>query len=116
MAILTNDSEGVEISLGKGCNDNFDRTTWGSSGGDDEPITPLIMACRWSSLPIVSLLVKHPGIELDRRNTKGETALAWAVRNSKNLHMVKFLVEAGAKINLRDGEGFSHLHRAVKGG
>ena len=66
MAIIINDSEGVEISLGKGCNVNFDKTT----DGYDEPLTPLIMACCWSSLPIVSLLVKHPGIDIDRRNAE----------------------------------------------
>ena len=109
VAILINDSEGVEISLGKGGNVNFDKTT----DGYDEPLTPLIMACRWSSLPIVSLLVKHPGIDIDRRNAEGETALGWAVRKSENLDMVKLLVEAGAKIHLRDGKGFSHLHQAV---
>ena len=109
VAILINDSEGVEISLGKGGNVNFDKTT----DGYDEPLTPLIMACRWSSLHIVSLLVKHPGIDIDRRNAEGETALGWAVRKSENLDMVKLLVEAGAKIHLRDGKGFSHLHRAV---
>ena len=40
--------------------------------------------------------------------------MSWAVRNPNNLDMVKNLVESGANVHLRDGHGFSHLHRAVE--
>ena len=112
MAILRNDAAAVETSLGKGCDVNSDKTTdyW------DNPFPLLIMACGWSSLPVVSLLVEQPGIEIDRMNRDDETALAWAVRNPENVDMVKLLVEAGADISWRDGEENSLLHQAAKAG
>merc|ERR1719308_232254 len=61
------------------------------------------------------MLLDHPDIDIDKRPyDEGENALSWAVRNPKNLDMVKHLVEFGADIHLRDSKGFSHLHRAVE--
>ena len=112
LAILEKDTEAVKANLEKGCDVNFDKTLRGR-----DPMTPLIMACAFSSLPIVSMLLDHPDIDIDKRPyDEGENALSWAVRNPKNLDMVKHLVESGADIYLRDRLGFSHLHRAVEAG
>jgi len=108
-AILSKDIEAVKASIEKGCNINFEKTLHTS-----HHITPLIMACQFSTLPIVTLLVKHPHIDLDRRPYDlGENALSWAVRHPEGLDMVKLLVESGANVQLRDNNGCSSLHWAV---
>ena len=77
LAILDKDTEAVKANLEKGCDVNFDKTlNWG------DPMNPLIMACAFSSLPVVSILLDHPDIDIDRRLfDNGENALSWAVRN-----------------------------------
>ena len=107
--MLSKDIEAVKTSIEKGCNINFGKTLHTSNH-----ITPLIMACQFSTLYIVTSLVKHPDLDLDRRPYDlGENAVSWAVGHPEGLDMIKLLLESGANDQLRDNNGCSSLHWAV---
>ena len=66
---------------------------------DDGGFTPLMLASKWSSLPFVSFLIEQPGIEIDKKNKREETALTFATWKD-NLDMVQLLVDAGALLSI----------------
>ena len=79
VSILQDSIWEVMKSLKKGCDVNSSRT----EDMHDIGYTPLMLACEHSSLEIVKLLLKHPGIEIDEKTKcKPETALSRAVRRN----------------------------------
>jgi ankyrin repeat protein len=86
-------------------------------------VTPLMVAAGqewkvdWSvgteddSIETIRALVAA-GVEIDRRNNKGETALHGAADRSANA-VVQFLVEQGARLNLRDKSNRTALDVAL---
>ena len=71
-------------------------------------------ACSGSSPEIVSLLIKA-GANVDKHADKTETTplmVAALCGRAENIHL---LLEAGAKVNVRNKAGFTALHCAVRG-
>lgn len=66
--------------------------------------TALMYAAKNGSPAIVKLLIEK-GIKLDSVNDEGQNALMYAADSDKKIEAFKAMVEAGADINLRDGEG-----------
>ena len=64
-------------------------------------ITPLIAAVKARSLPLCKLLLEH-GADINLKNSVGETPLMYAVTPPGSAHpgMIRFLVEAGADIDV----------------
>ena len=62
--------------------------------------TPLMMAARTGSVPVIELLLER-GARIDaREKLRGTTALMWAVANS-NTDAVRLLIARGADVNAR---------------
>ena len=66
--------------------------------------TALMYAAKNGNPAIVRLLIEK-GIKLDRVNDEGQNALMYAADSDKKLQAFKAIAEAGADIDLRDGEG-----------
>ena len=49
------------------------------------------------------------------QETKGETALMKAIYSDYNVEVIKVLIEAGARINARNDDGWTPLHIADLG-
>jgi len=74
--------------------------------------TPLIVGAYHNQGPVVALLARLPGINLNLQDTiNGSTALMVAVREG-NLFIVQDLVDAGADLEIYDNEGYTALDRA----
>lgn len=74
--------------------------------------TPLQNAARRASEEITQLLLDQPGIEIDKTNQEGETALMIAASH-KLLEVCKLLVDHKANINLVSKDGTTALMNAV---
>lgn len=72
----------------------------------------LILAMREGSMQVFRTLMKDPGIDLERRNKVGDTALMIAALKG-NLPAVQALVEKGAEVNR---PGWTALHYAATSG
>ncbi|VUC30900.1 unnamed protein product [Clonostachys rosea] len=95
-------------------------TTWSYtptltlSGGPGP--TPLFIACRKGYLEIVSLLIRHPGINLKRSDDRSQTALWWAAWGGNPEVFRLLLKNCRESINTTDSEGWAPLHVAVNWG
>jgi len=85
-------------------------------GNDRCNFTPLMVACGEGHENIVRRLCEAPGIELNKRNVVGDTALYWAVAKNKP-RCVEVLRGAGdVDWNVRTEDGESPLTMAVEDG
>lgn len=66
-----------------------------------------------TSTEICQLLLDH-GAELDGIDNFGSTPVFKALYQN-NMKLLRYLAERGAKLELQDNEGFTLLHRAVRG-
>jgi len=73
--------------------------------------TPLIRACFLGNLPVVKLL-HSLGADINTSNDIGYTALHFATQE-RLTHIVKWLLDAGAKVDSVDNHGNTPLFRAV---
>jgi ankyrin repeat protein len=64
---------------------------------------------------VVAILLKQPGIKLDVRNSRGETALMHSARAGA-LDVSDMLISAGARVDLIDNKGMTAEHHAYKAG
>lgn len=72
----------------------------------------LITACAQSNERIVSLLLKKGGIDLDIKDSWGNTALMYACRNG-NINIIKALLNHGASIDRTRADGRTVLFTAA---
>lgn len=87
-------------------------------GRDANGATPLALACRDFSSPVVEWLLKN-GAKPNLADDKGETALMVAVRGSwasRIRHIVEALIAAGADVNLKNSAGETALKLARANG
>ena len=85
--------------------------------GDSQAFTPLIEAVLAGDVEIIKLLIRAPGIKLDRGDYRHITPLAYAVEQDR-WDLAELIVEAGADVNTRIGDfdGNTPLHRAAERG
>lgn len=75
--------------------------------GSTEPILhAAVCRERW---PVVELLLRHPDIDVNARDTIGRTALFHAVLASDSKSAVELLVQRGADVNARNDLGMTAL-------
>ncbi|KAL6608396.1 ankyrin [Neocallimastix sp. 'constans'] len=90
------ESGGAEVNLGD---------------GEEENLTPLMVACRYSTdFELVKLLIEA-GSHLNQQNRDddGFTPLMYAVRYNKNRNIIKLLIENGAEVNMLSHHRWSAL-------
>ena len=95
-ALLTHQAAGIDVNAGRG-----------RSQG-----TALHAAASAESVACLRLLLATPGIDLDARNKKGETALHVAAAAGAN-DALAMLLAAGASPHAKDRGGETPLHRAT---
>lgn len=65
--------------------------------------TPLHVACQYGHTKIVKIICNtRSEVEIDKFDKLGQTPLLTACFNSENIDIVKFLIDKGANINLKD--------------
>ena len=72
-------------------------------------------ATRRGDAATVQYLLETQGVDPDRVDALGRTALHYAAANGYG-EVVEALLGSGAQVNLVDADGFSPLHRAIQGG
>jgi ankyrin repeat protein len=85
-------------------------------GGRD---APLIWASGYGWIDVILLLIQR-GAEVNKRSTRGRTALMHAAWNSPDPEVIAILLRAGADANLKDREGktaldYAETNEKVKG-
>jgi ankyrin repeat protein len=101
-AVRTDDASGVAGLLERG----FDPNAHDESGQ-----SALSLAVREKSDRVVDVLLKHPQLDLNSRNSVGETALMLAALQGR-LELAQRLIEQGASISQ---DGWNPLHYAATG-
>ncbi len=76
--------------------------------------TALHMASRMGHYYVVNALLSTPGINIDARNTMGQTPLHCAANGDTlgHYYTVQILLRRGAQINVADNLGYTPLHMA----
>lgn len=77
--------------------------------------TALIGAVDREALPLIDVLLKTRGLDLDARDHLGLTALHYAAHTGAR-SLARKLLKAGADPNVQDRYGFTPLHEAVANG
>jgi len=101
-AVINDDATVVASLLERGFDPN-------ARDGDGQ--CALGLAAREGSDRVVDALLRHPQLNVDVRNTAGETALMFAALHGR-LQMSQRLIERGAAITL---DGWNPLHYAATG-
>lgn len=85
--------------------------------GGSQALTPLLEAVLAGDVEVINLLIKTPGIRLDRGDYRHLTPLAYAVRHDR-WDLVELLAGAGASVNVQVGDfdGNTPLHLAAERG
>lgn len=76
-------------------------------GADD--LTALMLALKNENYEIALSLINYSKSNLNLQNSDGQTALMIAAWNTRNLNLIKALVENGANVNLLDKNNLSAL-------
>lgn len=79
---------------------------------NEEERTPLIMAARAGAYNAVRVLLRIAGVDVDKRDIAGKSALIYAIEND-NRQMVKHLLRSGADPLVKDKAGRTVLHYAA---
>ena len=77
--------------------------------------TALIGAVDREALPLIDVLLKTRGLDLDARDHLGLSALHYAAHTGAR-QLARKLIKAGADLNIQDRYGFTPLHEAVANG
>jgi len=101
-AVRTDNASGVAALLERGFDPN---------AHDENGQTALGLAVREHSDRVIDTLLKHPRLDLDERNSVGETALMFAALQGR-LELTERLVARGARITQ---DGWNSLHYAATG-
>jgi len=100
----TNDVEGIVSLLNMRCDPNVE---------DEDGWSPLHWMVKYENTKLVAGLL-HAKADPDYQNKDGQTPLHWAVDSgSKNMTIIKLLVNANANPNLRDIRHFSPFEIAT---
>lgn len=75
---------------------------------NDEESTPLIVAARAGAYGAVKVLLRIAGVDVDKRDIAGKSALLYAIE-SDSLQMVKHLLRSGADPLVKDKAGLTGL-------
>ncbi|CAB3387873.1 Hypothetical predicted protein [Cloeon dipterum] len=75
--------------------------------------TTLLLACERHKWAIVDFLLTQEGLQVNVCDRKGRSPLLFAAR-SGNSDIARKLLEHGADLNFRDGEGKNVMHHAVQ--
>ncbi|EAY17683.1 ankyrin repeat protein, putative [Trichomonas vaginalis G3] len=75
-------------------------------------VTPLMLAILRNHSESIDELLNNKRLYLEKRNSKGESALMISISSSK-IETIKNLISKGADINTKDNFGFSCLHQAI---
>lgn len=102
-AMLKGNEEIVQYLLNRGADPNYI---------DYLEITPLMHASTSGSVSIVQILLKC-GVDLERKDHSGKTALNRAAGRWGSKEIVQLLLENGADINSEDNSGHSALFSAT---
>ena len=128
-ASLSASGEFIKTLIDLGADLNVQRT--------DDKVSPLCLAADWNNYMAVDILLKHgadvghlnisetvglsvfrllidSGCDINLRNSKGQTALYFAVKN-KHKFIVKFLLESEADVNMKYNENASERIYLVRG-
>lgn len=89
----------------------------GQKGNKDRGASLLHLACSHSRPQVLKYLLSLDEFakSIEQRNDSGKTAIFMAIRHG-SLECLKLLVEAGAKLEVKDIENWTALHEAVKAG
>jgi len=101
-AVRTDDASGVAILLQRG----FDPNAHDESGQ-----SAIGLAVREKSDRVVEVLLKHPQLDINSRNSVGETALMLVALQGR-LEWAQRLIQQGARVSQ---EGWNPLHYAATG-
>ncbi|KAK4450158.1 hypothetical protein QBC34DRAFT_76996 [Podospora aff. communis PSN243] len=104
-AAVSGNVEIVRLLLGTGVcdvNARIHQTGW----------TALGLAVKYGHYDTVSALLESPEVDIDARNTDGQTALMTSALNGDE-HIVRMLLEKGADTNIRDNSNFSARRYAI---
>jgi hypothetical protein len=71
-------------------------------------MSPLMLACQLSNVDMVALFLSR-GANPDFRDSKGQTALFYAVKCAKAVEIVQMLVDTGANVSVVDNSGATAL-------
>ena len=104
LAAFRNNVEDVASLIKQGAQVNLVHAEFGC--------TALMAAAEEGHMAVVSLLLKQQGIDLDKQDPDGETALTIAVCNDR-ADVVACLLAAGASWQLVDESGFNALEHAI---
>ena len=104
LASFHNNVEGVASLINQGTQVNLVHAALG--------YTALMAAAEEGHVAVVSLLLKQQGIDLDKQDPDGETALTIAVCNGR-ADVVACLLAAGASWQLVDQSGFNAIEHAI---
>ena len=78
-------------------------------------ITVLMNACKQDSLPLVSLLLEQPGIQVNSRNLQGRTALHLALQWCGSPALLRLILDfPGVNVEVRDKMGVTPLMLATQ--
>lgn len=101
-AVRTDDATGVAGLLQRGFDPN---------AHDERGQSALGLAVREKSDRVVDVLLKHPQLDINLRNSVGETALMLAALQGR-LELVQRMIQQGASVSK---DGWSPLHYAATG-
>ncbi|MEO7714561.1 MAG: ankyrin repeat domain-containing protein [Capsulimonas sp.] len=82
---------------------------------DSFGMTPVLTAISAGNLPLVKFLIAQ-GANLFQTTDNRSTALHIASINPKNAPILRYLMQRGFEVNLKDGDGLTPLHVAVNYG
>lgn len=69
--------------------------------------TALCLSALYGSDDCMSLLLKHPNININVRDNDGRTALMWATKKRREVHVKILLQQRGLNLNIIDKDGNS---------
>lgn len=80
--------------------------------GDRDGYTPLHNACEAGALDVANAIIDHNLVDVNAKSKTGATA-AFRATTKGELGILRALVNAGADVNLADGDGLTPLYQAV---
>ncbi|PFX13095.1 Serine/threonine-protein phosphatase 6 regulatory ankyrin repeat subunit B [Stylophora pistillata] len=104
-ASLSSSGEFIQTLIDLGANVNAQRT--------DDKVTPLKVATFCNNYMAADILLRH-GADVNIQDVSGKTSLHWAVK-LKHEHLVKFLLESNADVNMKYKENAGERIYRVRG-
>ena len=93
------DLDSAFLLLNSGANPNLKDKTDGLT-----PLMYYILNVPNDSTSIIEVLLDH-GANINEKDSKGNTALSYALIHEKNIHIIKFLLDRGADLDIKNNRG-----------